>query len=126
MSLEYSNLDIIPKAGGGQSGATVLQWENCRVVRPISSGDSVALPTAADTGDVIKLINESNNDLAVFAYVPNPPAPGSGLIDGVAGGGSSYTLAAGKIVEFIAYQGGQMQGVDGGSYPIKWEVVPQN
>jgi hypothetical protein len=95
MDDSYAN-NIVALAGGGQTGATLLQATNSRVVTVATAADSVMLPKAG-AGEKYWVKNAAANSLNVF------PSLGDG-IDATVNG--AFAVAAGKMACFVCMVNG--------------------
>jgi hypothetical protein len=85
----YSKTDITAKAGGGQSGATLLEHSYNNIITVVSDDDSVVLlPATEGLEQTVK--NSSSNLLAVFANT-------SDKINGGAANGSVDIAPGGEL-----------------------------
>jgi hypothetical protein len=81
-------------AGGGQSGATALTADLCRVTTVGTAADSVVLPVAAPGMEIVVINAAAANSMNVF--------PASGDAINALSANAAFAVAAGKTCSFFS------------------------
>jgi hypothetical protein len=93
---------IVAKPGGGRTGATKLNGQQCRIVSVATSGDSVVIDRPAWKNDWLTILNDGSSPVQIYAQTTD-------TLNGVAGV-TGISLVAGAEAWLTCYTDGAWRG----------------